>query len=336
MSVKKLAQIGMVMTKCYETFVDEKRQLLNHPRMVEYFFNKPTPKSPSDPKGLTKLLSDYDMTTKIVRMQPTDTINIMSHFFVMSELLQRYDHVHKIHQKNNSKIKIDYLPLHSSLSENELMILHILDKYADRYKMGYIYKWNFMVEGEHNNASKIPTVNISEKFVYDFYGCIVHHGQLVQFVVQHNDLPIWAQFALFQMNIHLLVQTKPDKKEIGEFLHQIRNTSQYIIHHPTKKMGDSTKISKWLGKFITEYNYNHIICLRQPQPKDAMYDSDDDEYFAQKTEKDVEIEEDQSECFVITDDIVNKIIQKKEHYHPEKRRDTRADDIMVELVGSKK
>ncbi|AUL79942.3 hypothetical protein QJ857_gp0217 [Tupanvirus soda lake] len=348
---KKISQMGIFLSRRAEVFNEEKKYLMNQPKMIEYLFNKPMRKI----NCLRDLLQiDYDSTIKTVRMEKKDTIAITSNFFLMSETLKRYSAVYQIYEKNtqeNHHIKFDYLPSSHHFSLVEQTVMKILDKYEYKYKISYLYKWNFMTEGEHLVLTKQPTINFELPFVFDFYGILINHGQMVQFVIE-CDFPtksdnnnhtqnkhitdIIKQYILLQMNINLL-RINPQsniEKEIVNFMRKIKNTTKYIIQNPIKPavhLFDSKTPNDDLEAFCKDYDYNHVVYLKIPNKKNTVYDSDDDEFFEQQQTE--ELCESGDSKYVVDRDIFLKILKEKEDFHSVKHSE--ADNIIVELLKSK-
>lgn len=283
-------------------------------------------------------------------------------------------HYNEIGKKINPSLsrilgKVNYLPIISELSIKERQILKILNKYETKYKMSYLYKWNFLVDGEHLILSKLPSINIEHSFDYGIYGIMIHHGQLVQFVIEYDDethfgitnkivfpevhlTDITKQYMLFQMNINLLRLNKKSnlENEIAKFLRKIKNTTNYIIQNPikpiakyfsTEKINDNNKnqskklkILDYLNQFLVDYEYNHIVYLKLSTKNEPMYESDDDEYFDNKIDKNIYSEQPGDTGLVVTDEIFHTILEDKKDLHSVKYQ--RADDIIVELIGAKK
>lgn len=352
---KKRSRIGLFLSKRYDIYINEKKCLMNHPKIIEYLFNKPTEKI----NCLKDLLIEYDSTIKTVRLERKDAIVITANFFVIIETLKRYSLVNQLYNKylskitGNSKIMINYLPRISDLSRGELQIMKILDKLEMKYKMSYVYKWNFLQEGENLVRFKRPTINYEQPFVYDFYGILINHGQLVQFVIEYDDdthfditfpnfpkihiTDIMKQYILFQMNINLLRLNKKSnmKNEMIFFLKKIRNTTKYITHNPIKPVAkylNNLSENNDLKQFVSDYEYNHIIYLKIPVKKNPLYDSDDNNFFDNQIDKNIYSNEPADTGLIVTEDILQSIIDEKKDLHPYPDKNQEADNIIVELL----
>lgn len=362
----KISKIGMELSKIYEDFLTEKHNYLNHKRIVEYLFNKPLEKTLSY-YDLT--LINYDSSVKSVRLELENDTELDNHLVPMNKFLSDYSSEYETYEKYtkiyelqynksfNRLIKFDYLPIESKLSLPEKNIMHILDRIekAMKYKFHYVYKWNFMTEGENTSLFKLPTVNYQQSFIYDFYGITMWRNQLAQFVILFDDDShfdssikdfvkihrddIMKQYMLYQMNIHLLRLNKRSdlKKEIISFVRKIRNSTEYVTEgkiKPIARLFQSKDIIDELVLFRQDYEYNHVIYLKTPTKKHPKYDSDDDEFFDNQSIKDNYSETAADAGVVVTTDVFNKIIRFKENFHPPNKlthNEKRANEIIVEL-----
>jgi hypothetical protein len=300
--ISKISRIGKELSKCYEDFLIEKHDYLNHKRIVEYLFNKPLKKVLS----YYNLISvDYESSIKLVRLELNGTTEFDDYFGSMnnflydfSEKYDLYEKYIKIYEQQYNKIfnkllKFDYLPVLSKLNVHEKNIMQILDGINNMMedKFHYIYKWNFIVEGEYTNLMKLSTVNYQQSFVYDFYGITMWHDQLVHFVIlfdadshfdssdekfdkiHHDD--ILRQYMLCQMNIHLLRLNKKSnlKREIISFIKKISTSTMYIIQgkiKPIARLFQSKEVIDELALFKEDYEYNHVIYSKIPIKKSKI------------------------------------------------------------------
>ena len=90
-------------------------------------------------------------------------------------------------------------------------------------------------------------------------------------------------------------------------------------------------ISEKVSIFLSEYRKNHIIYNKQPLPND--FSDSDDEYYHEKNLKNLS-DDPNKKSYVISQDVINKIIQDKEKYKlPKSKYRPEVDEIFVELVG---
>lgn len=336
----EISKLGIELSKIYDKYSQEKYKYINHKRIIEYLFNKP----------LEKISTNYESTVRLVRLELSDPTFISCKFDIMHTLLSNYSEKHKNYVRLCKKyygeaksMNINYLPTVYELSHQEKNIMKILDLIESKVpnKFKYIYKWNFMVEGEDNNIVKLPTVNYQQPFVYDFYGVTMWHNQLVQFVIlfdnDNSQTDIEKQYILHQMNIHLLRLNRKSnfKKDIISFIKRIRNSTEYIIQGALKP---STKVIDF-PLFDDDYEYNHKIYLKIPPKKYPKYDSDDDDFFEYQFIKDQNEEIDAEPSLVVTSDFFQKILEEKKDLHPPKKKsknEQKAEKIIVELIKNKK
>lgn len=338
----KNSKIILRLNEYSQTYINEKTNLLNHPKMVEYLFNKPIKKI----SHLKDLLIDYNDQIKLVRLEEKEKSKITAYFFVMLEI-NRYSLQHqKLMDKYPKKIK--HLLQVAKPKGNKIKIMDVLNKYEGHNKICYLYDWTFLQQGEHLIITKPPTINYENPFIYDFYGVIIHHGQLVHFAIEYDNHhhfdknyeffdelhinDIMKQYILFQMNINLLRLNKHSdiKTEIRNFFIEIKNTSNYVIKNrisPIKKLFNIEDDN--LVQFCDDYALNHIIYIKNPVEQDALYNSDDDEFFENK---DVICPDDPADMgYSVSNDVLKKILKEKQDFHLVKQK--KADKMVVELIG---
>jgi hypothetical protein len=372
--ISKIAKTGKELSRIYEEFLIEKHDYINHKKTIEYLFNKP----------LKKVLSYYDLMTvnydssiKLIRLELKEKDKINGHVFLMNEFLSKYSNEYesygkylKIYEQQykksfNELLKFNYLPAKSELNIHEKNIVQILNRIGDvsnNKEFNFVYKWNFKVEGEHTHLMKLPTVNYQQLFVYDFYGIVIRHSQLVHFVILFDDdchfdsspfceqkvfkdfenihrNDILKQFMLCQMNIHLLRLNKRSnlKTEILSFVKRIRSSTEYVIEgkiKPIARLFQSKEIVEELALFREDYKYNHLIYSKIPLKKNPKYDSSDDEYFECQSIKDNYSKVAVDSGVMVSCDVLKNIIKDKKDFHPLKKKtanEERANEIIVEL-----
>jgi hypothetical protein len=330
------------MSKFYEKYLAEKHELVNHQKIIEYLFNKSTQKITK----IKDLIVDYDSTIKTVRLEETDKNAIIVNFMTMNGLFDKYMDLYK---KSVYAQKMNLFHLKQQTRERQI-INKILYKCENHFKLSYVPNWSFEIKGEHTSLSKRPTVNLEQKYVYDFFGMTMNHGQLVLFVIEFDDEfnnytneqhvnDIFRQHTLFQLNINLLrLDKKSDfRKEIVGFLKRIRNTTEYVIQNPMKAIVKAfntlpaSVMKEKMDQFVTDYEYNHLIYLKYPIKREPRYDSDDDDFF----DKQIEVDKEPADTAILVHaDDLEKVLRKKDKMKTIKK--TEADDYMVELLGSEK
>jgi hypothetical protein len=333
-------RIELEISKLYDKYSKEKHELINYSKIIEYLFNKPMSKITK----IEDLITDYESSMKIVRLEEKDKNNIVFNFDTMNGFFDKY--MYFLHKSEYAK-KMNLLQIKTSSKEAQL-INNILFKCENPFKMSYISNWTFQTKGEHISLSKKPTINIEEKYTHDFFGLTMVHGQLVLFVIEYDDEfkfknytneehvnDIFQQFMLFQMNINLLrLNKKSDfKKEIVKFLKKIRNTTEYVIQNPIEpiiKAFSTLPISvmkERMDQFMIDYEYNRMIYLKYPGKSKPNYDSDDEDFF--EKQEIIGTKEFNDEEFEVNNDAIEKILEEKEYYHT----DGEAGKMVIELLG---
>ena len=357
---KKIADLGLFLSDRYQAYTETKKELINHPKIIEYLFNKPIDKI----SKLSDLLIDYDsLITKIVLLDNKDFDQLKSYFDTLCLLLVVYSEKHDEYEKclgqikttSNKFSKINYLPKISDLSTNKQKIMAILDKLESQKKILYVNQWSFIQEGKNVSLSKMATVNYQHSFVYDFFGMIFTRGQMILFMIQYDDsthfdtsaekiidihiTDLTIQYILFRINIHLLRLNKKSnfKEEIDAFLNRIKTSTHYVIQNPirpiVKLFGD--KVNDELVQFSKDYKYNHIIALKEPEKKIDKYDPD---YIRieNQIDEDLLVESAPDRGTIISKDFINQILkEKKDLYVPHKTKYDRAEEYVVELEDKK-
>jgi len=296
----------------------DKKKFLNHPKIVEYLFNKPL-KPIANLKDLSKIKFDPEM--KPVRLEPNSMIQFDSRLFPMNVQLQ------------------------TNLSKQQILIDNILCLNENKYQFTYISKWTFLQKGENNFIYQLPTVNYEQDFIYDFFGATSNHSRLILFAIvfepDSSSNEFLKQFMLQQMNVNLLrLNPKSNfKKEIVAFIKIIKQSLNYVIVNPikpNKKLLTSTH-NKDLATFCLDYEYNHKISMMKP--KNAFkYDSTDDAYFEHIAMFNTYNKRKMDEKIYVGDYVVAKILLDKQGLHAPKaetqkeRTERLANDYIVELL----
>lgn len=288
-----------------EKYQNNKVEISNDVKMLEYLFNKRT----LIVKKVGNLLAIYNSMNnsniRVVRLRAIDFKHIEDCFVIGNDFEERFDTYYKEAKKsgitNNILMKLfNDLPVKSLLSENVLKIINILDN-IKKYYVKFFYDWSFVQKFEQVQRYQRRKINYLQPFVYDIYGITIYRTQLQQFVILYDDYThfdsqseyyadihindIYKQFILFQMNIHLLRLNKKSnfRKEIFSFLKKITGTTKYIIVNPIEP---NVKIFKSLNNceldienFSHHYSNNHNIYLKKPDIDPSEYDHNYDQYF---------------------------------------------------------
>ncbi|MEM3062950.1 MAG: hypothetical protein QW303_05340 [Nitrososphaerota archaeon] len=265
----RFEKIPLLLYKICEVYEGEKKTLLNHPKMIQYLFNKP----------MKNVITAKDLATQTnypvrkIFVGEEEKMEIFCIFNVLNEELYRYNllynkYVNKTNQKSKIRV-LTFLPILSQVSSSDRRIIRTLEDLSKSYCLCYTYQWSF---GE-------------QKLVHDFYVILVHKNRLIQFVIEHrieNDVEdIVRQYILFQMNVHLLrlVDKKQIKKRIVKFVDKLTKTNHYLVVHGREM--DQKNIANILRNeyFITfrrNYQHNHIIYLKMKCTDNEFSDESSD------------------------------------------------------------
>lgn len=318
----------------------EKIQLLNHVKMIEYLFNKPTRKI----EYLDEILIDYEDTVRCVMLDPGDEEYITTAFTKLCSLFNDYS---EKYVAGLSK----YLPTYDDLGKEERSIDKILDNLAlsINYKLYHLPRWSFYQKGKEDLALVEKKYVRLPRLRCHFYGILINNdGKLSQFVIEYdsdrhfdtgaikfpnihiND--IIKQYYLFQLSVHILRLRKHSdfEREIKHFLDSLIKTNEYVSMHPIRAnalLFNHVKNSKIVA-FNKDYRYDHLLYLRMTPRKDEPRCIDDPTTYHHYTI------DDPSESFVVTSADKRKVDKNKSRIS--KAFNNRImDDVIVQLVRRK-
>lgn len=353
-------------SKYYEEYENLRFQLLNHPKIIEYLFNKPLEKH----KFVGDLTFDFDCTVKTVMLSSKDNLKIGNFFIYMDEQISKYNKVYKNSGQYKSHFdKQFFIPL-EKLSDPEKKIYHIMEKLGKKYELYCFSKWKFKVEGEHTSLGKLPTINFDLNISCDFFCCMLYKHQLHLFVIEydsnsHHDVKsenfikihlndLLKQHYLFQMNIHLLRLNKDSdiKKEIKNFIKEVIEGSNYVISGQIEPMFKFRKpiCGEYLKTFNTDYAYNHNIYLKiaarsknidhsKEELEVVLVGKNKEKKHKNSNESEIDSYDDiennihyqKEPCdldYVITNDIMEEILTDKEYFKVPTKQDFMFDDLV--------
>lgn len=297
MLMTKMSKLVLLMNKLATIAIECKKEMLNHPKVIEYLFHKSISKFTSIKKATKLMQNDY---VKNVELGSVDISKIDSYFVLIQDMREKYILAYEQYQKclaeyksiTKSKMKPEHnLPYTPNISPTFLKISDILDS----YKTNHIMKWSFFVKAEANSLAKVTPYNFDLNFEVDFYGSMINkENRMVQFVILFDTNKIdyqdyLKQLYLATMNIHLLrLNSELElKTEIKSFLKKILKTDEYTICNPlpsiTFKKKENADIKEKLEIFYENFQPNHIIYLKYYAGKvddtlnDALDDESDDE-----------------------------------------------------------
>ena len=316
----------------YDHYIDQKKTLLNHPKIVEYLFNNSSINicCPND------LVFDHDPDIRLVRLDDTDSEYIKLLFFNLIESLTSYSSEYD-NKRIPSRVKINYLPNLFDLDSHHRAVMKILDK-LESQQISYVYQWSFTQEGKHLSTSRAATVNFTNETIFDFFGVSIYHSKMDLFVIQLNSGNhvdnIFMEFMLAQMNVHFLrLKSKSNiNNEIINFFKKIRKTTERINIHPSKPITKiMTKEMPNISQFSIDYNYNHKIYLRNPLKENENFRLRDNNFIDSLSKAENCYPKD-GESTVVDNNFVENIVKEKESMYYKKP--SRAEQIMVELIGA--
>ncbi|MEM0353957.1 MAG: hypothetical protein QXW79_00110 [Thermoplasmata archaeon] len=268
-NLSRFEKLPLLLYNIYKNYENEKKTLLNHPKMIQYLFNRPI-KKVINAKDLA-IQTNYPI--RKIHIEKEEEMEIFCIFNVLNEELYRYNllynkYVNKTNQKSKIKV-LTYLPILTHLSSNDRKIIQTLEELSKKYSLSYTYHWTF---GKQN-------------LMHDFYIILVHNNRLIQFVIDHrigcevDD--IVRQYILFQLNVHLLrlVDRKQIKKNIIKFVDKLTKTHHYLVLHEKKinqKNISNILQNKCFISFCKDYQRNHIIYLKMKRSDDNFSDEDSD------------------------------------------------------------
>ena len=352
----KTKKIGLILNKRYDAFQQQKIELMNHAKIIEYLYNKPCLRV----RDLRDLVTRKSDNIRIVRLDSNQmNLQIRPLMFMLRELMRLFGESYEQYKKYAKKTKMatiffGHLPTESSLSTFERSVLGILDYYELHNILSYVYKWSFVIpHAELKTSYQLPPLNYTHPQVYDFYGMTYSHKQLIHFVIMcdnkthhdtnHPNFPqvhlndIIIQFILYQQNINLLrLNAKfPIKNQIKKFLKTIRNTTEYVcvggIKPHYELFNQMETLPNDLINFMSEYEANHKIYIKIPVPK--QLDDSDDEYYEAQTLANV-VKPPNEDNFVVSNETLNEIIQFKEKFKPVRPKyRPEVERMFVQLVG---
>jgi hypothetical protein len=247
---------------------NSKKKLLNHPKIMEYLFNKPIIKTTNLKMALDFVKGYY---IKDVRVDKIMISEIECLFLEICHYMNQYyyiyrkyrEHISKYIRHNNSKIYLDrQLPLVPNIYPKQIV------KTLQRLKINYITQWTFKNEEEHTNAREIEPYYFEINLEVDFYCCLFFKKRMILFAINclpaNTTISYLKWYYLCQMNIHLLVvlpnEYNSSPNTIREFIEKISESDLPIIMGTNPITNVSCDIR--LNIFYDNYMRNHIIYVK--------------------------------------------------------------------------
>lgn len=276
--IKKLI---ILLHRLYDTYLADKRILLNNQKILEYLFYKPVIRRNNLVCAVKMLDTDFNP----VRLKKIHKTQIESFFLSILDSQEKYQSIYLKYKeitnnyviKTGSKINFDkQLPIIFNYSP-------VIEKIADTLDdlgLTFVFDWSFKYQEEYLNAREIKPYNFDTDFKVDFYGClfrkrhdpdsltckmyqyaIIYDSKSKKFTV--NDFLI--QYYLQQMDIHLLRLNRKSKPkiELQNFFKLIGKTGKYVRMHGLKLKPEwKFNVEAKLNNFYDSYDSNHTLFMK--------------------------------------------------------------------------
>lgn len=267
-NINPISQFIKLLFLSYGKIVENKKRILNHPKIFEYLFNKPIIKT-SKFKEALDFANEYYIR-KII-LDNKDIIEIEGLFLIVWNDMERYIYIYrkysvyisKYTSYKNPKIYLDkQLPF---IPKKYPKYIHEI---LEKYNISYINQWSFLHEDHRNDAREIEPYSFGINLDLDFYCCLIRNNRMTQFAIDiyhHRSMfnPIkW--YYLCQMNIHFLVLL-PDiidriSKIINVFINKIVDSDFPVLMGINYFADINCDIR--LKLFYDNYMHNHITCVK--------------------------------------------------------------------------
>ncbi|QGR54215.1 hypothetical protein [Moumouvirus maliensis] len=264
------------MFNTYLSFIEFKKDLVNDSKFIEYCFHKPIKKINHinqiyeyfDEENYEKCITHHTYLTN------TLISDMMSNMYRLMKIYRFYYRCGiKIDKIDNEQVL-----LVQKYNKYEEFVSKYLKNLEKRNVLSYIPKWTFK---QSNN--QLPNITISNTFVYDFFGCLIHNNKLILFVInledgkQNNHTKLlFQQYILHVMNINYLrININEDiEKHLNWFFKNLKKGKYYVCNKfikPDKNNINSEILLKSLEKFYDDYYKNHLIYYKNCK-KENLHD----------------------------------------------------------------
>lgn len=288
--MRGISKFIQALNRFNDSITEDKKELLNYPKTLEYLFNKPITKHANLKDALD---SSQDNYVRHVRITRVDRTQIEALFFSMmankDEYLKYYQRYLKCLQDYNKltgavlnfDTKLPYVP---DTSHRVITIGNILDE----MKIEHISPWSFVLKDSHVNILEKKPYNFNTRLEVDYYGLVIFKNRMTQFAIIYDHAPkkisthdLLSQYYLSVMNINLLRVNRNSDLEttINKFIDRIVRTDKYVSWNGlvAKNMPVSARIQESLTNFYEDYNYNHILYLKYGNAIDEDNSSESEE-----------------------------------------------------------
>lgn len=258
------------MFNTYLSFIESKEDLINDPKFIEYCFHKPIKKINS-----IHQIYEYFGEENYEKYKTYHTYLTNSFISDVISNMYRQMKIYRFYYRCGIKIeKIDneQVLLVQKYNKHEKFVSKYLKKLEKNNILSYIPKWTFkQANNTKQTNNQLPNITISNTFVYDFFGCLIHNNTLIFFVINLEDGKqnnytklLFQQYILHVMNINYLrININEDiEKHLNWFFKNLKKGKYYLCNKfikPNKNNIDSEILLKSLEKFYDDYYKNHII-----------------------------------------------------------------------------
>lgn len=296
----KIKKVYSLMTKYSESYQEEKKAILNNPKIIEYLFNQPIIKRNDLALAIESLSDEFSP----VRIDALHVAEIECKFIEIMQTTTYYIYISSVYKKLTNDKRLQ-------MTIRQTSVMTKLSEVLDKFKVSHVYDWSFKLEEERLTAMNVCPYNFDFDLKVDIYGCIFKRSEtckMYQFAIIYdskfkklttNDYQI--QYYLHQMGIHLLRLNRRSKPtaEIKYFLKLVLKTGKYIIRHG---LAIKSKINV-TEDFHRNYEFNRKIYL-----KNYSKHKNDDLSVSDERER---MEEEEPEGVLVNQDFMKSLLEKK-------------------------
>lgn len=266
--IKKLI---MTMSKIYDAYEDDRKIILNHPKILEYLFAKPITKR----DNLIDAIKTTDNIFSSIILSKNHANEIQLLFISALKSIEQYRKLyieyHKLTKTGSEIIFNKYIPFRIHSSTIFYRIMDILDE----LNICYIINWSFKRIDKYVNAALIKPYCFNLDIKIDFLGCVFVKTKdfltqkMILFAIiydnakRFNKFDYLKEYYLRRMNIHLLrINSEMDLMlEIKKIIHKIKKNETYVLLNGLT-IPHEIDVSSELKLFYQNYDYGHDIYMK--------------------------------------------------------------------------
>jgi len=274
-----------ILNRSYQELVQNKKELMNNPKMMEYLFYHSINKK-SNLKEAMEFVGDD--TVKKVKLVGADQSQIEGMFLVLYHNTVEYQIdferylllLAKYYKLTGNKLdlskRLSFVPKRSTG-------INVIAKFLDSLSVDYIPQWSFTLVEQHLSSNKKMPYSFETDLQVDFYGYILDKkNKMIQYAIIYDESTAndyLAEYYLRQINIHLLRLNKKSDigREIGKFFRIVAKTDKYLVRNGFNIDSLKDDVENDLAIFYKDYYYNHIIYLKYKKSDDELADLSDDD-----------------------------------------------------------